>query len=159
MELVIIGRMKLKSFWQMLTIAINQTNGKLLVFDLRRMHKGQNPVEDVWLQAKNFLRKFWPLCKSFSVVKWLFKFFTNHQEFDFPLAALLLNPVRISNRIAIAIALLTSPSRHLLPSVKEDTTILCQRENVSSTVFSVVGTNIVGLNWVRFSSNQFIRVC
>lgn len=44
----------------------------------------QNPVEDVWLQAKNFLRKFWPLCKSFSVVKWLFKFFTNHQEFDFP---------------------------------------------------------------------------
>jgi len=44
----------------------------------------QNPVEDVWLQAKNFLRKFWHLCKSFSVVKWLFKFFTNHQKFDFP---------------------------------------------------------------------------
>ncbi|MEH2252005.1 IS630 family transposase [Nostoc sp.] len=44
----------------------------------------QNPVEDVWLQTKNFLRKFWPLCKSFPVVKWLFKFFTNHQEFDFP---------------------------------------------------------------------------
>ena len=44
----------------------------------------QNPVEDVWLQAKNFLRKFWPLCKSFSAVKWLFKFFTNHQQFDFP---------------------------------------------------------------------------
>ena len=44
----------------------------------------QNPVEDVWLQAKNFLRKFWPLCKSFSVVKWLFKFATNHQKFDFP---------------------------------------------------------------------------
>ena len=43
----------------------------------------QNPVEDVWLQAKNFLRKFWPLCKSFSAVKWLFKFFTNHQQFDF----------------------------------------------------------------------------
>lgn len=44
----------------------------------------QNPVEDVWLQTKNFLRKYWHLCKSFSVVKWLFKFFTNHQEFDFP---------------------------------------------------------------------------
>jgi putative transposase len=44
----------------------------------------QNPVEDVWLQAKNFLRKFWNLCKSFPVVKWLFKFFTNHQKFDFP---------------------------------------------------------------------------
>lgn len=44
----------------------------------------QNPVEDVWLQAKNFLRKSWHLCKSFRVVKWLFKFFTNHQQFDFP---------------------------------------------------------------------------
>lgn len=44
----------------------------------------QNPVEDVWLQAKNFLRKFWPLGQSFSAVKWLFKFFTNHQQFDFP---------------------------------------------------------------------------
>ncbi len=44
----------------------------------------QNPVEDVWLQAKNFVRKYWHLCKSFSVIKWLFKFFTNHQRFDFP---------------------------------------------------------------------------
>ena len=44
----------------------------------------QNPVEDVWLRAKNFLRKFWHLCKSFSIIKWLFKFFTNHQTFDFP---------------------------------------------------------------------------
>ena len=44
----------------------------------------QNPVEDVWLQAKNFLRKFGPLCKSFAVVKWLFKFETNHQKFNFP---------------------------------------------------------------------------
>jgi putative transposase len=44
----------------------------------------QNPVEDIWLQAKNFLRKSWHLCKSFAVVKWLFKFFLNHQKFDFP---------------------------------------------------------------------------
>ena len=44
----------------------------------------QNPVEDIWLQTKNFLRKYWHLCKSFSVIKWLFNFFTNHQQFDFP---------------------------------------------------------------------------
>lgn len=44
----------------------------------------QNPVEDVWLQAKNFLRKFWHLCKSFPVAKWLFNFFAAHQKFDFP---------------------------------------------------------------------------
>ena len=36
----------------------------------------QNPLEDVWLQAKNFLKKFWYLCKSFAVAKWLFNFFT-----------------------------------------------------------------------------------
>jgi len=47
----------------------------------------QNPVEDVWLQAKNFVRKYWHLAKSFNVVKWLFKFFTNHQKFDFPRVA------------------------------------------------------------------------
>lgn len=43
----------------------------------------QNPVEDVWLQTKNFIRKYWLLCKSFPVVKWLFKFFTHHQHFNF----------------------------------------------------------------------------
>lgn len=44
----------------------------------------QNPVEDVWLQAKNFLRRFWYLCRSFPIVKYLFRFFTDRQKFDFP---------------------------------------------------------------------------
>ena len=44
----------------------------------------QDPVEDVWLQGKNGLRKFWYLCKSFPAVKYLFKFFTDNQKFDFP---------------------------------------------------------------------------
>lgn len=44
----------------------------------------QNPVEDIWLQTKTFVRKFYHLCKSFKVVKWLFDFFANGQVFDFP---------------------------------------------------------------------------
>ena len=44
----------------------------------------QNPIEDVWLQAKNFLRKYWHLCRSFDAVKILFEFFTDAQKFDFP---------------------------------------------------------------------------
>lgn len=44
----------------------------------------QNPVEDIWLQAKNFVRKYYDLCNSFKMVKWLFEFFTNGQIFDFP---------------------------------------------------------------------------
>ena len=44
----------------------------------------QNPVEDIWLQAKNFLRKYWDLCRSFKIIKFLFKFFTKEHKFDFP---------------------------------------------------------------------------
>jgi transposase len=43
----------------------------------------QNPVEDIWLQAKQFLRKFYLLCKSFNVVKYLFEFVTQQQTFTF----------------------------------------------------------------------------
>lgn len=44
----------------------------------------QNLVEDVWLQTKNFLRKFWHLCKFFAVIKWLLKFFTITKNLIFP---------------------------------------------------------------------------
>jgi putative transposase len=44
----------------------------------------QTPVEDIWLQAKNFLRKYWYLCKSFKIIKFLFEFFTKEHKFDFP---------------------------------------------------------------------------
>jgi putative transposase len=44
----------------------------------------QNPVEDIWLQGKNFLRKYWYLCRSFRIIKFLFEFFTKEQKFDFP---------------------------------------------------------------------------
>jgi len=44
----------------------------------------QNPVEDIWLQGKNLLRKFAYRCKSFAIVKRLFMFFLNRQIFGFP---------------------------------------------------------------------------
>ena len=44
----------------------------------------QNPVEDIWLQGKNLLRKFAYRCKSFTIVKRLFMFFLNRQIFGFP---------------------------------------------------------------------------
>ena len=44
----------------------------------------QNPVEDIWLQAKRFLRENWYLCKSFSLIKKLFMLVTHCQTFDFP---------------------------------------------------------------------------
>lgn len=44
----------------------------------------QNPVEDVWLQAKRFVREFHSLCQSFRAVKGLFEFATQGQLFQFP---------------------------------------------------------------------------
>lgn len=38
----------------------------------------QNPIEAVWLQAKNFLRRVWHLCQTFKTVKWLFQWFIEH---------------------------------------------------------------------------------
>jgi transposase len=44
----------------------------------------QNPVEDIWLQGKRFLRYQCSLCKSFAVIKKLFMLVTHYQTFDFP---------------------------------------------------------------------------
>lgn len=44
----------------------------------------QNPVENIWLQGKRFLREHWYLCKSFAVIKKLFMLATHCQIFDFP---------------------------------------------------------------------------
>jgi len=43
----------------------------------------QNPVEDVWLQTKQFIRKYARFCKKFWAVKLLFKLFTHCQSFTF----------------------------------------------------------------------------
>lgn len=44
----------------------------------------QNPVEDIWLQAKKLIREFYFFCHSFSVVKALFELSVHGQIFDFP---------------------------------------------------------------------------
>lgn len=43
----------------------------------------QNPVENIWLQAKQFIRKYAFLCKKFRSVKLLFKLLTHFQTFTF----------------------------------------------------------------------------
>jgi putative transposase len=43
----------------------------------------QNPVEDIWLQAKRFIREYWYLCGSFSIIKELFMLATHCQFFEF----------------------------------------------------------------------------
>ncbi len=43
----------------------------------------QNPVEDIWLKGKTFIRKYFHLCLSFKDVKKLFVETLQHQTFDF----------------------------------------------------------------------------
>lgn len=44
----------------------------------------QNPIEDVWLQAKNSVRRLAGLKQSFKGVKFLFEQFLSLELFDFP---------------------------------------------------------------------------
>ena len=44
----------------------------------------QNPIEDVWLQAKRWIRKQWHQCDSFAAVKQLFLQAIVGQIFEFP---------------------------------------------------------------------------
>lgn len=44
----------------------------------------QNPIEDVWLQGKEMVRRYWNLCSNFKIVKWLFSWTINQGFFKFP---------------------------------------------------------------------------
>ena len=43
----------------------------------------QNPLEDVWLQGKEMLRRYWSICKNFKIAKWLFKWTISQDLFSF----------------------------------------------------------------------------
>lgn len=44
----------------------------------------QNPIEDIWLQAKTWVRRFCALIPTFSHLKRMFEWFIRHTTFDFP---------------------------------------------------------------------------
>ena len=44
----------------------------------------ENPVEGIWLQVKNFIRRFYYKCKNFTIVKRLFELFFDLQLFNPP---------------------------------------------------------------------------
>ena len=44
----------------------------------------QNPIEDIWLKGKQYIRKNWRLCERFSAVKTLFLEAIHNRFFDFP---------------------------------------------------------------------------
>jgi transposase len=43
----------------------------------------QNPIEDVWLKAKNYLRKNWHRCRNFDDIRAIFEEALNTLSFQF----------------------------------------------------------------------------
>ena len=44
----------------------------------------ENPIENIWSQVKNFLKRFYRFCKSFSITKRLFELFIDYHLFTMP---------------------------------------------------------------------------
>lgn len=74
----------LKDYLSSVNQGLDESQWKITCLRFAPNDPTQNPVEDVWLQAKRFIREFYHLCKSFAVVKRLFELVTHHQTFNFP---------------------------------------------------------------------------
>jgi transposase len=73
-----------REYLESLNQGLDESHWKITCIRLAPNAPQQNPIEDIWLQAKRFIRECYHLCKSFSVIKYLFEFVTHRQIFDFP---------------------------------------------------------------------------
>lgn len=83
-EPVITDRKRLEPTLESVNQGLDEDNWKITCIRFAPNAPQQNPIEDIWLQAKRFIRECYHLCKSFGVVKYLFEFVTHRQVFDFP---------------------------------------------------------------------------
>ena len=79
-----IGLLRLEPTLESVNLGLDESNWKITCIRFAPNAPQQNPIEDIWLQAKRFLRECYHLCKSFGVVKYLFELVTHRQSFDFP---------------------------------------------------------------------------
>lgn len=75
---------EIKEYLNLVNQGLDQDQWKITCIRFAPNAPAQNPVEDIWLQAKRWVREFYHLCKSFSAVKRLFELVTHHQIFAFP---------------------------------------------------------------------------
>jgi transposase len=74
---------KVRAFLEQVNGGLPQEDWKITCIRLAPNAPEQNPVEDVWLQGKRFLRQYAFLCQTFASVKLLFKLATHLQTFLF----------------------------------------------------------------------------
>lgn len=75
---------EVKDYLKLLYAGLDESHWQITCTRFAPNHPKQNPMEDVWLQAKRLLPEGYHLGKSFSAVKYLFEFVTHRQRFDFP---------------------------------------------------------------------------
>jgi transposase len=74
----------LRAYLESVNQGLDEAHWKITCIRFAPNDPRQNPVEDIWLQAKRFIREYYYLCTSFDIVKFLFEFVTHCQIFDFP---------------------------------------------------------------------------
>lgn len=75
---------ELKAYLESLPQGLEPSQWKVTCIRFAPHDPDQNPVEDIWLQAKRFVREWSHLCKSFCSVRVLFELVTHRQTFNFP---------------------------------------------------------------------------
>lgn len=75
---------EVKDYLESINQGLDQPQWKITCIRFAANDPTQNPIEDIWLQAKRFIREYYHLCKSFGVVKFLFELVTHCQTFNFP---------------------------------------------------------------------------
>jgi len=75
---------EVRNYLESVNQGLDEANWKITCIRFAPNDPRQNPIEDIWLQAKRFIREYYHLCQSFSAVKCLFELVTHRQTFDFP---------------------------------------------------------------------------
>lgn len=75
---------EVRKYLETVNHGLNQPEWKITCIRFAPNDPKQNPIEDIWLQAKQLIREYYHLCKSFDAVKFLFEFATHRQTFNFP---------------------------------------------------------------------------
>lgn len=74
----------MKQFLQEVNQGLERQNWKVTCHLFPPYAPEENPVEAVWLQFKNLLRRCYRFCQNFSIIKRLFEMFANYKLFNFP---------------------------------------------------------------------------
>jgi transposase len=75
---------EVRAYLEVVNQGLDESNWTITCIRFAPNDPTQNPIEDIWLQAKRFIREYYHLCTSFKVVKFLFEFVTHHQIFNVP---------------------------------------------------------------------------